>query len=117
MSSSNDGIPPEATLWKGAVHVMAMGNAEHQPLLSGDASASTFGTGQVVSSDGHSITYSGSHRYVLSQYFDSDTTNSSPSVRTALTPAPYDGRDFQGQVLKTIDSTTYIQYALKPSLY
>ncbi len=88
--------------------VMAMGNAEHQPLLSGDASASTFGTGQVVSSDGHSITYSGSHRYVLSQYFDSDTTNSSPSVRTALTPAPYDGRDFQGQVLKTIDSTTYI---------
>ena len=27
MSSSNDGIPPEATLWKGAVHVMAMGNA------------------------------------------------------------------------------------------
>lgn len=90
------------------LEVMAMNNAEYQPLLSGDTQNSTFGTGQPVLSDGKNITYGGSHNYILSRYFNSSTENPSQSVRTPLVSADYDGRDFQGQVIKKLNGIEYI---------
>ncbi len=96
--------------------VMAMKDADRQPILDGDAKADTFGTGKLIFPDGEDkpyLTYSGSHNYVLSEYFNSSVKNSA-SVRKS-TPAlrntrsvQYDGRDFQGQVLKNLNGTTYI---------
>lgn len=90
------------------LEVMAMDNAEYQPVLNGDTQNNTFGTGQPVLSDGKTVTYGKNHNYVLSQYFNSSLENPSSSVRTALPHDDCDGRDFQGQVIKTLNGTDYI---------
>ena len=103
--------------------VMAMDDADIQPVLSGDADALTFGTGQPVMRDENCstiLTYSGEHNYVISVRFNSDDTQKPVSV-TADKPdakSPQGalrsvspqlaGRDFAGQVIKKIGGTTYI---------
>ena len=106
------------------IAVMAMDNAELQPVLSGDAKAKTFGSGTPVCADENDkvpLTYSGAHNYVVSVQFDSDMTEKPQSVvskKAAVEPvgakaddsvgakadsavgATADGRDFPGQVIK-----------------
>ena len=96
--------------------VMLRSDAQDQPVLSGDADVSTFGTGSVIlpDSESHYITYSGKHNYVLASGFSADLTNVSPSVNLQTRSVPnrsvsqFDGRDFNGQVIKTINSIEYI---------
>ena len=105
---------------------MAMDDADSQPVMSGDADVSTFGSGQVVCTDEENknyLTYSGDHNYVISAEFDSDTSKKPVSVRSkekveavaasseekvGAVSAQTDGRDFAGQVIKKIDGKTYI---------
>lgn len=104
--------------------VMAMDNADVQPVLSGDSDSGTFGSGQPLTIDDESdiiLTYSDSHNYVISVQFNSDTSQKPISVITKSTSAQKapqgplravnpqtDGRDFAGQVIKKIDGVTYI---------
>ena len=97
--------------------VMAMENADSQPILDGDAKSDTFGTGKLIFPNGENkpyLTYSSSHNYVLSKYFSSAVKNSvsvikkAPALRNIRSTADFDGRDFQGQVIKEIDGETYI---------
>lgn len=107
--------------------VMAMENADSQPVLSGDANEKSFGTGQplTLGSDGKTLlTYSGEHNYVVSTQFSSEVTEKPVSVRSdnknvesvgakaadasVGAAAQYDGRDFAGQVIKKINGETYI---------
>ncbi len=97
------------------LEVMVMENADSQPILDGDGKAETFGTGKLIFPYGEDkpyLTYSSSHNYVLSEYFNSAVKNSvsvlkkAPPVRAV--PAQYDGRDFQGQVIKTLNGVKYI---------
>ena len=103
--------------------VMAMDDADLQPVLSGDAEVLTFGTGQPVMRDENcsaALTYSGEHNYVISFMFDSDDTQKPVSVITDKSDAKnsmgalrsvspgLEGRDFAGQVIKKIDGVTYI---------
>ena len=92
--------------------VMASQNAESEPVMTGDASSSTFGTGQVIIVDDNSqryLTYGGDHNYVLGSEFSSDTSGQSPSlIGNSSNSAQYDGRDFAGQVIKKINGDTYI---------
>ena len=105
--------------------VMAMENREEQPVMSGDADAPTFGSGKVVCTDEankHILTYSDDRNYVISAQFSSEVTEKPISVSskksveavgakadsTVGEAAPYDGRDFAGQVLKKINGITYI---------
>ena len=105
--------------------VMAMENREEQPVMSGDADAPTFGSGKVVCTDEankHILTYSDDRNYVISAQFSSEVTEKPISVsskksveavgakadNTVGAAAPYDGRDFAGQVIKKINGKTYI---------
>lgn len=112
---------------------MAMDDAAQQTVLSGDAEAKTFGTGQPVCIDENSkavLTYSDEHNYVVSAQFDSDMTKKPVSIligkeseeplgANAFVPlgakadssvgaGTADGRDFQGQVIKNINGTPHI---------
>lgn len=103
---------------------MAMENAAQQPVLTGDADAKAFGSGQPVCVDAANkvpLTYSAEHNYVVSPQFDSDMTQKPVSVvskKAAVEPvgakaeesvgATADGRDFAGQVIKKIGDKTYI---------
>ncbi len=103
---------------------MAMENAAQQPVLTGDADAKAFGSGQPVCADAANkvpLTYSAEHNYVVSPQFDSDMTQKPVSVvskKAAVEPvgakaeesvgATADGRDFAGQVIKKIGGKTYI---------
>lgn len=93
------------------LEVMAMENADSQPILDGDAQSDTFGTGKLIFPNGEDkpyLTYSSSHNYVLSEYFNSAVKNSvsvrksAPALRNTRSSAQYDGRDFQGQVVKNL---------------
>ena len=99
------------------LEVMAMENADSQPILDGDAKSDTFGTGKLIFPNGEDkpyLTYSSSHNYVLSKYFSSAVKNSvsvikkAPALRNTRSTADFDGRDFEGQVIKEIDGETYI---------
>jgi len=99
------------------LEVMAMENADSQPILDGDAKSDTFGTGKLIFPNGEDkpyLTYSSSHNYVLSEYFNSAVKNSvsvrksAPALRNTRSSAQYDGRDFQGQVVKNLNNTKYI---------
>ena len=99
------------------LEVMAMENADSQPILDGDAQSDTFGTGKLIFPNGEDkpyLTYSSSHNYVLSEYFNSAVKNSvsvrksAPALRNTRSSAQYDGRDFQGQVVKNLNNTKYI---------
>lgn len=83
-------------------------NPDTEPVMDGDAQAETFGSGQLIYPNGESepyLTYSLNHRYILSRQFCSDTSVKPYSV---VTDGKADGRDFAGQVVKTIGDKTYI---------
>ncbi|MBQ1686387.1 MAG: hypothetical protein II074_02770, partial [Ruminococcus sp.] len=112
--------------------VTAMEDRESQPVMSGDADASTFGTGKVICTDEEEkcyLTYGDNRNYVVAAGFQSEVTGKSPSVlskksadavgasgedsvgaqeESTVGAAAFDGRDFDGQVTKKIGDTTYI---------
>ena len=95
--------------------VLAQDDSENEPVMSMDYDASQFGMGQMIYPDGEDqayLTYSKSHKYVLSTKFNSDKPElvASQLQTTADTADTTDaeGRDFKGQVVKTIGDKTYI---------
>lgn len=84
-------------------------NPDTEPVMDGDAQAETFGSGQLIYPNGEEgayLTYSSTHHYVLSKQFSSEVSVQPYSV--TVTGGKADGRDFAGQVVKTIGDKTYI---------
>lgn len=92
--------------------VLAQDNSETEPVMSLDYDASQFGMGQMIYPNGENqpyLTYSKSHKYVLSQSFDSSKPELVENqVRENVSTENAEGRDFKGQVVKTIGDKTYI---------
>lgn len=92
--------------------VFAQDNSETEPVMSLDYDASQFGMGQMIYPNGENqpyLTYSKSHKYVLSQSFDSSKPELVENqVRENVSTENAEGRDFKGQVVKTIGDKTYI---------
>lgn len=92
--------------------VLAQDNSETEPVMSLDYDASQFGMGQMIYPNGENqpyLTYSKSHKYVLSQSFDSSKPElAADQVRENVSKENTEGRDFKGQVVKTIGDKTYI---------
>lgn len=92
--------------------VLAQDNSETEPVMSLDYDASQFGMGQMVYPNGENqpyLTYSKSHKYVLSQSFDSSKPELVENqVRENVSTENAEGREFKGQVVKTIGKKTYI---------
>lgn len=84
-------------------------NPDTEPVMDGDAQAETFGSGQLIYPNGEEgayLTYSSTHHYVLSKQFSSEVSVQPYSV--TVTGGKADGRDFAGQVVKTMGDKTYI---------
>ncbi len=87
---------------------------EKRPVTTGDMAAESFGIGQLIYPQGDAgdyLTYAPSHRYVLSAQFDSrlpQPVGNAPIQPFAAGRTANDGRDFAGQVIKTLGGTTYI---------
>jgi len=82
-----------------------------EPVLDGDAHADSFGMGQLIYPNGEDspyLTYSLTHRYVISTQFNSEITDAPISIVDDSQAGSIDGRDFAGQVVKTIGDKTYI---------
>ena len=92
--------------------VLAQDNSENEPVMSLDYDAPQFGMGQMIYPNGENqpyLTYSKSHKYVLSQSFDSSKPElTADQVRENVSKENTEGRDFKGQVVKTIGDKTYI---------
>lgn len=92
--------------------VLAQDNSETEPVMSLDYDAPQFGMGQMVYPNGENqpyLTYSKTHKYVLSQSFDSSKPELVENqVRENVSTENAEGRDFKGQVVKTIGNKTYI---------
>ena len=92
--------------------VLAQDNSETEPVMSLDYDAPQFGMGQMVYPNGENqpyLTYSKTHKYVLSQSFDSSKPELVENqVRENVSTENAEGRDFKGQVVKTIGDKTYI---------
>lgn len=92
--------------------VLAQDNSETEPVMSLDYDAPQFGMGQMVYPNGENqpyLTYSKSHKYVLSQSFDSSKPElAADQLRENVSTENTEGRDFKGQVVKTIGDKTYI---------
>lgn len=93
--------------------VMAQENAAEEPVMDGDATAETFGMGQLIYPNGAEqpyLTYSPEHHYVISTQFCSDVPMSTMANVTdpGIQAGTYDGRDFPGQVVKKINGVDYI---------
>ena len=92
--------------------VLAQDNSETEPVMSLDYDAPQFGMGQMVYPNGENqpyLTYSKTHKYVLSQSFDSSKPElAADQVRENVSTENAEGRDFKGQVVKTIGNKTYI---------
>lgn len=92
--------------------VLAQDNSETEPVMSLDYDASQFGMGQMIYPNVENqpyLTYSKSHKYVLSQSFDSSKPELVENqVRENVSTENAEGRDFKGQVVKTIGDKTYI---------
>lgn len=92
--------------------VLAQDNSETEPVMSLDYDASQFGMGQMIYPNGENqpyLTYSKSHKYVLSKSFDSSKPKlAADQVRENVSTENTEGRDFKGQVVKTIGDKTYI---------
>lgn len=92
--------------------VLAQDNSENEPVMSLDYDAPQFGMGQMIYPNGENqpyLTYSKSHKYVLSQSFDSSKPElTADQVRENVSTENAEGRDFKGQVVKTIGDKTYI---------
>lgn len=92
--------------------VLAQDNSETEPVMSLDYDAPQFGMGQMIYPNGENqpyLTYSKSYKYVLSQSFDSSKPELVENqVRENVSTENAEGRDFKGQVVKTIGNKTYI---------
>lgn len=92
--------------------VLAQDNSETEPVMSLDYDAPQFGMGQMIYPNGENqpyLTYSKSHKYVLSQSFDSSKPELAENqLRKNVSTENAEGRDFKGQVVKTIGDKTYI---------
>lgn len=92
--------------------VLAQDNSETEPVMSLDYDAPQFGMGQMIYPNGENqpyLTYSKSHKYVLSQSFDSSKPELAENqLRENVSTENAEGRDFKGQVVKTIGDKTYI---------
>ena len=84
--------------------------------MNNDAVPALFGVGHMIWPVGEEqpyLTYGAEHRYVLSTQFTTDLPKEMPGVNlmaeTMTVPgANYEGRDFPGQVVKTIGNVDYI---------
>lgn len=91
-------------------------NAEEELVLTGDYAAESFGMGQVYTlEDGSHLTYGKEHNYVLASTFMFDTEDDSyfQTISTDMSDYYpddnlYDGRNYFGQVVKTINGKDYI---------
>ena len=91
--------------------VLAQEKSETEPVMSMDYDAPQFGMGQMIYPDGEDqeyLTYSKSHNYVLSQKFNSDKPELVADQLSKVSAEGTEGRDFKGQVVKTIGDKTYI---------
>lgn len=92
--------------------VLAQEESETEPVMSMDYDAPQFGMGQMIYPDGEDkdyLTYSKDHNYVISKNFSSDKPELIAD-QLSIDPDTTDteGRDFKGQVVKTIGDKTYI---------
>lgn len=92
--------------------VLAQEESETEPVMSMDYDAPQFGMGQMIYPNGEDkdyLTYSKDHNYVISKNFSSDKPEL-VADQLSIDPATTDteGRDFKGQVVKTIGDKTYI---------
>lgn len=92
--------------------VLEQEDSDKEPVMSLDYDAPKFGMGQMIYPDGEDkdyLTYSKDHNYVLSKNFSSDKPEL-VADQLSIAPATTDteGRDFKGQVVKTIGDKTYI---------
>lgn len=91
--------------------VLAQEDSENEPVMSLDYDAPQFGMGQMIYPDGEDqeyLTYSKSHNYMLSQKFNSDKPELVADQLSKVSAEGTEGRDFKGQVVKTIGDKTYI---------
>ena len=91
--------------------VLAQEESETEPVMTLDYDAPQFGMGQMIYPDGEDqeyLTYSKSHNYVLSQKFNSDKPELVADQLSKVSAEGTEGRDFKGQVVKTIGDKTYI---------
>lgn len=91
--------------------VLAQEESETEPVMTLDYDAPQFGMGQMIYPDGEDkayLTYSKSHNYVLSQKFNSDKPELVAEQLSKVSTEGTEGRDFKGQVVKTIGDKTYI---------
>lgn len=91
--------------------ILAQEESETEPVMSLDYDAPQFGMGQMIYPDGDDqeyLTYSKSHNYVLSQKFNSDKPELVADQLSKASAEGTEGRDFKGQVVKTIGDKTYI---------
>lgn len=92
--------------------VLAQEESEAEPVMSMDYDAPQFGMGQMIYPNGEDkdyLTYSKDHNYVISKNFSSDKPEL-VADQLSIDPDTTDteGRDFKGQVVKTIGDKTYI---------
>lgn len=92
--------------------VLEKEDSDKEPVMSLDYDASQFGMGQMIYPDGEDknyLTYSKDHNYVISKSFSSDKPEL-VADQLSIDPDTTDteGRDFKGQVVKTIGDKTYI---------
>ena len=85
-------------------------NSENEPVMSQDMLPECVGMGQPVYSDNSSnyLTYSKSHNYVLSKNFTGEMPETKANQISNISTENCEGRDFNGQVVKTIGDKTYI---------
>lgn len=89
--------------------VLAQEESETEPVMSMDYDAPQFGMGQMIYPNGEDqeyLTYSKTHKYVISEKFSSDKPELLADQVTTVSDT--EGRDFKGQVVKTIGDKTYI---------
>ena len=92
--------------------VLEQEDSDKEPVMSLDYDAPQFGMGQMIYPNGEDkdyLTYSKDHNYVISKNFSSDKPEL-VADQLSIDPATTDteGRDFKGQVVKTIGDKTYI---------
>lgn len=92
--------------------VLEQEDSDKEPVMSQDYDAPQFGMGQMIYPNGEDkdyLTYSKDHNYVISKNFSSDKPEL-VADQLSIDPATTDteGRDFKGQVVKTIGDKTYI---------
>lgn len=92
--------------------VLEQEDSDKEPVMSLDYDAPQFGMGQMIYPNGEDkdyLTYSKNHNYVISKSFSSDKPEL-VADQLSIDPATTDteGRDFKGQVVKTIGDKTYI---------